>query len=136
MKSSVEQRDAGVEDEQIVANLRAWILDLRSNPDKQQRGTMGNVDGSRMCCLGRAALVLGPLTPLQIVSRLPYESVRDAMGLGEAGLSLCINMNDGLVEFAGAAQTFPQIADWIERELLPRYITPSPLPPSEGRGNG
>jgi hypothetical protein len=127
----VQERDAVVSREQIAANLRAWILDLRTTDAKQGKGRLHRVDEDSYCCLGRACVATGvrlteqkdyvgdlcrgiPLDYGVDLSGLTY-AVRELLGLQSIEVSDLIRMNDT------AERTFAEIADYIEQEILPRY---------------
>lgn len=122
-----EQREAVVSREQIAANLRAWIQDLRTTTAKQGKGKLRTKEDA-YCCLGRACVVLG--IPMGLIGKhyvtdrgtsaaLPVD-YWPLLGLSDASHDICWEMNDR------HGKTFPEIADYIEREILPRY-TDSPV---------
>jgi hypothetical protein len=137
MKES-QEREAGNEAAQITANLRAWIHDLRTTDAKQDAGQLRTADDG-YCCLGRACVILGAdwakpdrasaCEVLPAVVRVLVDGVEDhsympaaykaAMGLTDADVATCVRLNDS------ERKTFPEIAAWLESEILPRYLTPS-----------
>lgn len=145
MTETLNSADREVSREQIEANLRAWIHDLRTTDAKQGMGGLRTKDDG-YCCLGRGALVLGlELVPLE----KPYLegsafdlADRDEVG-GQRGSTLgshaarlgltrdeetrCWKMNDGgwWDDDKYTRHTFAEISDYIEREILPRYAEPS-----------
>lgn len=90
--------------------IRQWIIDLRSGEFVQTTRSLRDSDG--FCCLGVLASRLGTLEAAQDTGNDDHVVAgREVLGGGcEAKL---IAMNDT------EKKSFPKIADWIEKELLP-----------------
>lgn len=146
MNESFEKREAVVSVEQIAANLRAWILDLRTTTESQTTERLFRaVAGDRhdepvgYCCLGRAAVVAGLPFVREghgVEGFEGYGFMEKLFGLTPREFSNCWGMNDT------EHKTFAQIADYIEREILPRYapdqrlLETQPVSGSSPRENG
>jgi hypothetical protein len=99
------------------AELKAkWVKALRSGRYQQSRGQMH--DGVGYCCLG----VLAKEAGLRLPPSDAYETSDDYAELwkfvgGENVGRELAERNDGNASWVGNAQSFAQIADYIEREM-------------------
>ena len=100
----------------------AWKAELRNPENKQGTDLLCSLDGSR-CCLGVAAdLANVPKQLSEVGFAYDFEVVRYRerveipppgwMGLSADDIYVLTHMNDG-------RKTFPQIADWIEQNIVP-----------------
>jgi hypothetical protein len=131
-----EERDGVVSDEQVVTNLLAWIAALRSGKFSQCKSVL-HQDGVGHCCLGVAYEVGGgtwteeeqpSLADGAVCGRVPkgnegnYELLcgeqLDRVGLDAEDAETLAEKNDN-------GSDFTEIADYIEREILPRYELPA-----------
>lgn len=95
------------------AALKAkWIEALRSGKYEQAYGTMAY--GRGYCCLGVLCVVANePFDPEDDMPRLA--SLAD-LGLEPYVANKLAAMNDGQGEYIDNSHTFPEIANWLERQ--------------------
>jgi len=107
---------------------REWIAALLSGDYQQGVGFLQN--GGKFCCLGVLAEVLGTERSIRpdregVCYRCgdgagDQDEWRNTIpgdqfgGLNDIVISDLCAMNDGVADYAGNAQTFEEIADWID----------------------
>jgi hypothetical protein len=110
-----------VDKESVVANLELWIAALRSGKYKQAHHWLRK--GDSFCCLGVACDLINPTEWVRAcgmyrlandsATMLPFD-IKRAFGLDGFDESRLVAMNDG------ERSTFAEIADYIEKTILPR----------------
>jgi len=97
----------------MTPDLKAkWVAALRSGEFKQGQGVLW--DGiDRFCCLG----VLCKVAEIPIGSVYTYPTSFMPLGLTRAQTSVCGGGAESFVAMNDSGVTFPEIADYIEREL-------------------
>lgn len=121
--------------ETIRERLELWIQDLRTTTEPQTTGALHVVKASPghnqgFCCLGRAYevaikagfeerydIILGGLERygLKMAVAVMDEAMRVNFGLTSDEQNHLMDMNDD------GYHTFADIADWLEKNVLPRY---------------
>ena len=143
MTESLELRDAGTERAEIADRLRSWIAALRSGKYQQCRGTLHAQQGG-FCCLGVALDLTGEKWTDTIDSRMggdedgdetetflgfvPTGNNKEPHALSDQNVDHYGMTNDEAIRLAtmnDAGEPFAKIADYIERDILPRYAEPS-----------
>lgn len=105
----------------VRANLLAWIVDLETTDAKQGREHL--YEGGKYCCLGRALVVLGGKFSNRPFVRgdegSSYQWLTDeeltSLGLTREDHDNCYKLNDD------KEKTFSEIAAWLRENVLPRY---------------
>lgn len=109
-------------------SLKAWIKALRSGRYKQASGALHNrgAKGNTYCCLGVYARVMGcSIAQIKAYQSNTKEEVLPRSVLYHPDQCKLVAMNDGDTDasfpYWKQPATFREIADFIERRLLPKY---------------
>lgn len=105
------------EDQILTADLKAkWLAALRGEEYEQGTGCLASQDG-KFCCLGVLARVAGiPVKKLMGKDTMAHVSHSLDRSLGDENRVRLENMNDG--HERTRKRSFPEIADWIEANIL------------------
>jgi hypothetical protein len=102
------------------STCEAWLVALRSGKYKQHRGSMNSDNAGRyskakaFCCLGVGAVVIAEINALQSIDNYIWDRRgENLLELGQLNIDDLVNMNDK------KKKSFPEIADWIEANILP-----------------
>lgn len=102
---------------------QAWIAALRSGKYKQARYKLKARNGA-MCCLGVLADLQGKEWVWDATDQeyVDFDGTSDVREIQKAGVKpvaarQLAEMNDGAPGIGGKRYSFPEIADWIEKNL-------------------